>query len=324
MSQKLFARDLVDKQVVQSVFLVREKHVQTGKNGKSYMALSLGDKTGFVDGRIWDNVDELNEQFEIDDFIFIKGVAQNFQNRVQLVIHNIEVVSSASVNISDFLPTSKFNSEDMFAELQKILAEIKNPFVKTLMNNVLEDPEIKPLFLTCPAAKSIHHAYIGGLLEHVLSICHIMRFLATHYRRLDLDLLLFGAVFHDIGKIWELKFDTSIGYTDVGRLVGHIPMGSELIEKKASQIPNFPYDLKNVLKHLVLSHHGKLEYGSPKRPKFPEALVVSYIDDLDSKVNSLFGILDLERSAETKWTRFSQLFDRYLYTETGHAETDLE
>lgn len=310
---KQYVQDLQDKQTVNSVFLVREKNLHVGKNGKSYLSVLLGDKTGILDGRIWDNAEEWAKEFEPDDFIQIRGSIQLFQNRKQCVINNLEVIDSFGVNLQDFLPSTKNDTEKMYKELMEIVQAVKNPFIKQILINTLEDSSIKPLFTACPAAKVIHHAYLGGLLEHVLSISKIMVFLGGHYPFLDGDLLLFGAIYHDIGKIWELKFDTSIGYTDVGRWVGHIPLGAELVEKKAAEISNFPYELKNILKHIVLSHHGRYEYGSPKIPSIIEAVVVGFIDDLDSKVNSIYGLMESEAQSGEKWTRFSSLYERHFF-----------
>ena len=313
---KAFVKDMKDKQSVDTVLLIREKNLQTGKTGKPYIALTLADKTGTIDGRVWENAEEADELLEPGEFIHIKGFAKLFQNRMQLTVNKFESIESHSVDIRDFLPASKRPPEDMFNELMELVATVKNPFVKDLITNTLSDPEIKPLILACPAAKTIHHSYLGGLLEHILSISRLMVKVADHYKILDFDLLLFGAIYHDIGKIWELSYETSFGYTDVGRLVGHIPLGSELVEKKSSEIPNFPYELKNLLKHIVLSHHNLLEYGSPKRPKFLEALVVAYIDDLDSKVNALEELIRSERDAGHKWTKYSKMYDRYFFTGT--------
>lgn len=313
MSQKQYISSLEERQNVQSPFLVREKVLQTGKTGKPYLVLSLVDRTGSIDGRVWDNAENWNEEFGVDDFVMVKGNVQVFQGRKQIVITSIDVIDSFSVDLKDFLASSAANPEAMMKDLLAIVQDVQNPFIKQILVGTLEDPHIRPLFMAAPAAKTIHHAYLGGLLEHVLSICKTMKFLGSHYPELDPDLLVFGAIYHDIGKIWELKYETSIGYTDVGRWVGHIPLGSELVEKKAAEISGFPYELKNILKHIVLSHHGKMEYGSPKVPMILEAVVVGYIDDLDSKVNSIFGLMKSEKNSSDNWTRFSQLYDRHFF-----------
>lgn len=329
---KIYIADLKDLETIKTIFFVKEKNISIDKKGHSYISMVLSDKTGQIDCRFWGDVDKVAESFYADDFVLIKGLVQKFQNRLQIIAHQIEPVDPNMVSISDYLPVSINDKEAMMENLLKILNQIKNPFIKKLIHSVLDDTSILPLFKTSPAAKSVHHAYIGGLLEHTLSICEIMVMLSRHYKVLDLDLLLFGAVFHDIGKIWELTFETHIGYTEVGRLVGHLQLGCELIEKKANEIANFPVDLKNICKHIVLSHHGKLEYGSPKRPKFLEAVVVAMIDDMDSKINSILTFMrasQLKSGTKTlnencKWTSYSEMYDRYFYLGTLPREGDLE
>ncbi len=186
----------------------------------------------------------------------------------------------------------------------------------------MEDPEIKPDLLRSPAAKSIHHATQGGLLEHILSICKIMEFLAGHYTFLSRDLLIFGAIFHDIGKVWELKLDQGIQYTDRGKLIGHMELACELIDRKSQKILGFTDELRDLCKHIVLSHHGKLEYGSPKRPKFLEALVVAMVDDLDSKVNTVKKFIDSERDSGQRWSSFNDLFERYFILDNLKFKVD--
>ena len=219
------------------------------------------------------------------------------------------------MNFEDFIPKTSRNSEDMLVELLQLVRTMKNDHLRQLVLDTLEDPEIRPLVLKAPAAKSIHHAWLGGLLEHILSICKIMDFMGSHYPFLNRDLLLFGAIFHDIGKLWELSFDNGIGYTDRGRLVGHMQIACELVDKKSSRILGFTQELRDICKHIILSHHGKLEYGSPKRPKFLEAMVIAMVDDFDSKVSTLKTLIENERGSGEKWSRYSDLFDRYFLLE---------
>ncbi|MFP5518500.1 MAG: CRISPR-associated endonuclease Cas3'' [Bdellovibrionia bacterium] len=313
---KQWVNEFIDKLAVDSWYLVKDKHLGLGKNGKAFLAIIVGDKTGNIDARIWDRVDEVSSQFEIGDVVQIKGAIQVYQNRKQLVVHRLERIQPEVFPAEDLLPASKVNAQDLFVELHNIIKSVENEHIRQLLLGTIEDPEIKPLILKAPAAKSIHHAWEGGLLEHVVSILKVMNFIASHYQSLNRDLLIFGAIYHDIGKIWELSFDKNIGYTDRGRLIGHLYMGAELVEKKAAKILGFPEELKDILKHIVLSHHGKLEYGSPKRPKFLEALVVAMIDDLDSKISTVQTILENERvNSVDKWSRYVDLFDRYFLLE---------
>lgn len=312
--QAIFAR-IKDKENVDAQFLVKEKTVGIGKNGRPFMFLMLGDSTGTIDSRVWDRVEDLAREFEIGDVLKVKGQVQIFQNRKQLIIHRIERIDSSEVNFDDYIAKSSCNTEDLLAELTQLVRSMKNDKLRQLILDTFEDAEIRPNLLRAPAAKSIHHGWIGGLLEHILSICKIMDFMGTHYPFLNRDLLLFGAIFHDIGKIWELSYDNGISYTDRGRLIGHIQIACELIDKKSSRILGFDDELRDICKHIILSHHGKLEYGSPKRPKLMEAMVVAMIDDFDSKVSTVKSLIDGERASGEKWSRYNELFDRYFLLE---------
>jgi 3'-5' exoribonuclease len=317
---KIFVKDLQDKQVFNTIFLARDKAMLTGKNGKSYISVYLADSSGAVDARIWDNVDAMSEVFQTGDILRVKGQVQIFQGRRQVIIHRLEKAQTDEYRMDDFVSSARRQPEDMLAELVRVAESMENASIRQLTLEVLNDPEIRRRMLIAPAAKSIHHAYVGGLLEHVLSICGIMKLLHAHYAlqqvEMKLDFLLFGAIFHDIGKIWELEVSGGISYTDRGKLIGHMVMAVELVEKKASRILGFPDDLKDLLKHIILSHHGRLEYGSPKTPMFLEAFLVAAIDDLDSKINTIDMFVRSEREATSgsteRWSKFNQLFERYF------------
>jgi 3'-5' exoribonuclease len=314
---KVFVKDLHDKQVFTSMFLARDKAVLTGKNGKPYISLVVADSSGTVDARIWDNVDTVAETFQAGDIIRIKGLVQIFQNRKQVIVHRLDKPEANEYSMEDFLSTARREPEEMMAELVALAEGMQDRNIRQLTLDVLSDPEVRSRMLIAPAAKTIHHAYIGGLLEHVLSICGLMKLIATHYANqrveLNLDVLLFGAIFHDIGKIWELEVgERGIAYTDGGKLIGHMVMAVELVEKKASRILGFSDDLKNLLKHVILAHHGKLEYGSPKLPMTLEAFIVAAIDDFDSKINTIDTFIRSERESGEKWSRFNPLFERYF------------
>jgi 3'-5' exoribonuclease len=319
-SEKVFVRDLHDKQVFQSCFLARDKVLLTGKNGKAYINLNLSDSTGSVDARVWDNVDTVAETFQSGDVVRVKGQVQIFQNRKQVIVHRLEKATPSEYEMSHFVNHASRAPEEMLAELLLITEKIEDRAIRQLVSDVLNDPEIRPRLLLAPAAKTIHHAYTGGLLEHILSICGLMVALHAHYKNqktdLKLDLLIFGAIFHDIGKVWELDVEGGISYTDKGKLLGHMVLAIELIEKKASRILGFPDQTKDILKHIVLSHHGRLEYGSPKTPMFLEAFIVAAIDDLDSKINTINSFIQSERDAThepgQKWSRFNSLFERHF------------
>lgn len=312
--EKIFVTDLKEKQSLHSTFLAKNKTLLTDKKGNQYISLYLSDKSGSVDAKIWDNIERMNNLFESGDIVIVKGQVQMFQNKKQVVIHKIDPIQNQEVNFEDYVGEISRSPEEVLQELLQLVDHIQSAPIKQLVLNTLNDPSIKTLLLKSPAAKSIHHVKVGGLLEHILSISQLMLFVAKQYPHLNLDLLLFGAIFHDLGKIWELEWtNKGIRYTDKGRLVGHLVMSAELVEKKASQILGFPEDQIMILKHIILSHHGRLEYGSPKVPMLLEAYVVWMVDDLDSKVDSITQFMQQDSSGDETWTSYNQLYTRHFF-----------
>lgn len=317
---KIFIKDLKENDTFESTFLVKDKKLGVGKNGKSYLVLIIGDNSGEVDARLWDQADQASKECDIGDVVKLKGQVQLFQNRKQIIIHKFEKIIVE--DLKDYIPQSKVDPNDLYVQVLQIVRTIKNQHLLQLALNILEDEEIKTLLLKAPAARSIHHAWAGGLLEHVLSMLKILDFMATHYSFLSRDLIIFGGVFHDLGKVWELSIEQGIQYTDRGRLLGHIYMMCELIDKKSSKILGFPEDLKDYTKHIILSHHGKVEYGSPKRPKFLEALIVAMVDDLDSKMSTVEKFIENERDSGQNWSRYNENFERYFLLENLKRKVD--
>lgn len=311
-----FVSEMTDKMSVESVFLIREKHFGTGKNGKSYLTLQLGDRTGSIDSRVWENAEAMQLIYQLGDVVRVKGVIQLFQSRMQLIVHKLEKLSVADVESDLLIAASRRSPDAMEAELLGLVDNLDAGPVRTLLKLTLSEPEVKTRLRTHPAAKTIHHAYRSGLLEHILSIAKLMNLIHAHYTSegvgLDRSLLVFGAIFHDIGKLWELDGEGPYGYTDRGRLLGHMSIAVELVEKKSDEIPEMTDRLKDKLKHIVLSHHGRLEYGSPKEPMFLEALIVAMIDDFDSKVNSIHHFAEAERANGAEWSRLHPQLGRYL------------
>lgn len=311
--EKIFVKDLNEKDNINSIFLIQEKMILKDKNGKTYISLTIADSSGKIDGKIWERADQLNDLFYVGDFVRVKGHIQLYQNRKQFVVHEIEKYPISEINLNDYISASERNPNDMFEDLIQMIDTVKNKHIHQLLFDSITDEEIKQKLLLSPAAKTIHHAYVGGLLEHILSICHILTSISDHYKFLNRDYLIFGAIFHDIGKVFELEVSNGINYSNVGRLVGHMGIACQMIDTKSSKILGFPNSLKDELKHIVLSHHGKIEYGSAKRPKFLEAMVVAMIDDLDSKINTMTQFFKDEMSQPESWTKYNQHFDRYLY-----------
>ncbi len=309
-----YIENIREKQPVEGLYLVRDKNNGITKNGKPYIALNLSDKTGMIKGRVWDNAEKLDPGFDQGDVVFLKSHSVLYQGDMQLNVHAINRIAAEDADLSDFMPASSVDPEQAFADLQASIATINDPHLRRLLELIFEDARIVAAFKQAPAAKSIHHDCLGGLIEHTLSVTRIADMLAGHYATVNRDLLLAGAMLHDIGKIYELSFERSFDYTDEGRLIGHIVLGMELISDTIRLVPDFPAQKALLIKHMILSHHGQLEFGSPKRPKIPEALLLSYIDDIDAKMFDFTQFIEKEQRPETNWTGYHRLFNRYLYT----------
>ncbi len=309
-----FVSELKEKTEFEGTFLVKIIQLHMDKNGKHYLNLVLMDKTGEIEARAWDNAAKIAESVRAQDILRVAGKVNLYQGRRQIVVDAAAKAPDGSYPMDRFLPSSVYEVTRLHADMVALFQTLEDPFARQLALATLEDPELKRRIVRAPAAKTVHHAYAGGLLEHSLSVCRILDYLARHYRNyygpsLNRDLLLLGGLFHDIGKIFELAYERGTEYTKEGQLVGHLVMGCELVDKLSSAIPNFPNELRLQLKHVILAHHGKLEYGSPKLPHTMEALLVHYIDDLDSKVNSIFGIMAAD-TLTGEWTAPSKLYDR--------------
>jgi 3'-5' exoribonuclease len=283
----VFTNAIVPNETITTQFLVTYKEIRQKKTGDPYLTLLLADRTGEIEAKMWDNVAEVMSTFDRDDFVKVKGLAQIYQNRQQFTIHKLRRLEDHEVEPSDYFPCSSRNPDEMFSELMGVIESIQNPHLKALLNQIFSDQDLAFLYRKAPAAKSVHHACLGGLIEHVLSLCVLCRMAAAHYKDLDLDLLLAAAILHDIGKVQELSYSRSFGYSTAGQLLGHIVIGLQLIHSTIQRLPDFPPKLGLLLDHIVLSHHGELEFGSPKMPAFPEALLFHHLDNLDSKFEAM-------------------------------------
>lgn len=312
MNKEIYVKDIRAGDRVQDLFLVTEKNMAISQKGNPYLNLKLRDKTGEVDGRVWDRAAEMNDIFRTGDIIHIQSQAVSFRNVVQLSISKISLADDPAITPADYLPSSASDINDMFEALKKIVETVQNPHLKTLLNLIFSDEQTADAFRKAPAAKGFHHAYIGGLLEHTLSVARLLDLATQHYNNVNRDLVMAGGILHDIGKIHELSFNGTMDYTDEGRLVGHIVLGVEFVDAKIAEIENFPKQLALELRHILLSHHGVLEFGSPKRPKTVEALIVNYMDDLDAKVNAFEEFMS-GPSNDSNWTPYHRLLERYIY-----------
>jgi len=305
-----YVNELETNRVITTSFLVHSKEIRQKKTGELYLSLLLGDRTGEIDAKMWDNVQEAIDTFDRDDFVKVKGLIQVFHNRPQLTIHKVRRMQSSEVDFGDYFPCSKRDSGEMWQALRSVVAEMQNPHLKALLEAMLDDPEIAGRFRRAPAAKQIHHAYLGGLLEHVLSLCALARLTAAHYPNVDYDLLLTGVVLHDIGKIHELSYERGFSYSSEGQLLGHIQIGLRMVAEKLRGLPEFPPELRMLVDHMILSHHGQLEFGSPKLPQFPEALLLHYLDDMDSKMECMRALIENDRQVEGCFTGYNAALAR--------------
>lgn len=297
--------ELIDGQLVATMFLVREKEIRiSARSGKSWLELSLGDRTGSIPAKMWDNFEAIAATFERDDVVRIRGRVKLYNGSKELTLEQIIPAAGNEYELGDFLPHTKCDVEKLFADLRAAIAGMKNPWLQKLLVSVVEDHEMAPRLKRAPAAMTMHHAYLGGLLEHVVSLIGLAKAVSAHYPELDADLVLAGVVLHDIGKIEELRYTRGIDYSDAGRLLGHITIGAGIVRDKIKAIPGFPPQLAVLVQHLILSHHGTYEFGSPALPQLPEAVALNFIDDMDSKMAAMRKTLEQVSSGglDDLWT----------------------
>jgi len=290
--KKIFVEQIRERDWVDSPFLVRDKIMAMAKNGKPYMTLKLVDRTGEVEGRVWDRVDEFSERFGKDDFLRVQGKASVYLGKMQLVVQDLARLPDGEVDLADYLPVAALSTEELVAELRIRVGSLTDPHLRRLLEAFLADAAFLQRYATAPAAKTMHHVYLGGLLEHSLAVADLADDVSRRYPGVQRD------------------------HTDEGKLIGHIVMGVEMVEEKVRQLPDFPRSLATMVKHLLLSHHGQYEFGSPKRPKTLEAVILNFLDDLDSKINGVRTHIERDPDNGSAWTGYHRLYDRYFFKET--------
>jgi 3'-5' exoribonuclease len=318
-----FASQLKIGDTVDDLFILAEKTRGVKRDGAAYLNLTIADKSGRIKCVVWDNADDLSALCAAGDFVRIQGSVSEYKGNPQLIVKRIEKYS-ADIDPADFLPSTQRDTEQMFKRLLAITKTIRTDCLRELLEHFWQDPVFVRAFKKAPAAKMMHHAYIGGLLEHTLSLAILAERVGDHYEGIDRDLLLAGCILHDIGKIREFEYETRIDYTDEGRLVNHIVIGMGMVEEKMAAIKDFPPKMALMLKHLIISHHGCREFGSPEPPKTLEAVMLNYLDEIDSKIN---GIRDFMRSQDpdADWTGFYAPLERFFYKAApGGAGTSQE
>lgn len=300
---------------ITSSFIVTSKQVKSKKSGEPYLALTLADRSGMLEAKAWDNVHEMIGAFDQDNIIKVKGLLNKYNNRWQLTIHKLRRMEESEADFTDYLPKTTKDVEELWRKLGEFVASMSNPYLKTLLEAFMGDADIATAYKNAPAAKTLHHAFIGGLLDHVISLFQLCDLAVRNYPNVDRDLLLTGVFLHDIGKIHEISYGRSFTYTTRGQLLGHMIIELEMLHAKilivGQQMSSpFPEDLKVLLEHLIISHHGQYEFGSPKLPMFPEALMLHYLDDLDSKMESMRA--HFEREPDGEWTGYNPSLQRPL------------
>ncbi len=304
-----FVTDLNSEQSITTFFLVHEKEIRSTREGKPYLRLELGDRSGTIEARMWDQFEVAAKDIGRDDFVKVNARVEIYRNKPQLSLQQLRLAKPEEVDLADFLLHTKEDVGKLYAKLQGYAGSIGNPWLKKLVTGIISDPAIAAKYKRAPAAKVMHHAYLGGLLEHVIGLCGLARQIAAHYPELDVDLLLTAAILHDVGKLDELCYERAIGYTVEGQLLGHIVMELETVSKAMDAIEGFPANLKTVVQHLLISHHGQYDFGSPKLPMIREALAFHYMDDLDSKLAAVRAALAVD-TGEPEWSAYSGALGR--------------
>ncbi|MBV8208403.1 MAG: HD domain-containing protein [Acidobacteria bacterium] len=301
-----------ENKVITTSFVVASKQVRPRKSGELYLQLTLSDCTGTLDGKMWDNVAEHMDHFEQNDFVKVKGLLNRYNGRFQFTVHKVRRLAEAEVDFTDYLPRTAKDVDALWAWLAGRIESFSNAWLKALLGAFIADPQIAAAYRSAPAAKTLHHAVIGGLLDHVCSLIRLCELAAQNYAQIDRDLLVAGAFLHDIGKLRELSYNRSIQYTTEGQLLGHMIIELEMLNAKIAELPGFPAELKLLLEHMIISHHGQYEFGSPKLPMFPEALMLHYLDDLDSKMESMRNQFEREAAGEGDWAGYNSSLGRPL------------
>ncbi len=305
-----FIEDFKEDDHIVGHYLCKQKQSLKSRAGKNYYSLKLQDKTGTIDGKVWELSNEI-KAFDENDFIKIDAVVLTYQNDLQLKVSKIRKSTEGEYDPMDFIPSTEKDVSGLYSQITDYIKSISNQQIKKLMENIMSREEIAQEFKRHSAAKNMHHSYMGGLLEHTVSVVEICDFLSKMYKTANRDILIATAILHDIGKIYELSCFPQNDYTDDGQLLGHIVMGAELIEKEASKIDGFSHQLKTLLKHSILSHHGEYEYGSPKLPKTIEAFILHCADNLDAKVK-MYEDLIKNNHTQGQWVGYQKMLSRNI------------
>ncbi|HJC14518.1 MAG TPA: HD domain-containing protein [Candidatus Fusicatenibacter intestinigallinarum] len=305
-----YINELREGNRMSGIYLCKHRQPAVTKNGKPYENVILQDRTGTIDAKIWEPNSQGIDEFEVFDYIDIVGDVNSFNGALQVSIKRVRKAGEGEYNPADYLPTSRYDIEEMYQTLLKYIHSVKNPYLLEMLENLfVKNQELAKNFRTSSAAKNVHHGFVGGLLEHTLSVTRFCDFMAKVYPILNRDLLISAAILHDIGKTRELSAFPQNDYTDDGQLLGHIMIGAEMVHDEAGKIAGFPADLENKLKHCILAHHGELEYGSPKKPALAEAMALNLADNADAKMETLTELFASNTETGSDWLGYNRLFE---------------
>ncbi len=313
MSERTFVTSLKAGDQIDQVFAVRDRMLRERKDGIPYLKFRLGDKTGELDAVMWDDALAVNARIANQDFVRVKGRVERYQRSNSLNISLIEPVPAETVNAQSFLPETPRSRKELWRQIEELRGSVTNRHLAGLLSSFFDDEAFVTQFRDAPAAKKFHHAYLGGLLEHTAAVTALAVKVAEHHPELDRDLLVTGAILHDIGKIREYTYKTMIDHSDEGRLLGHIVIGDRMVTDRVAGIPEFPEDLAHKIRHLLLSHHGELEYGSPVSIRMAEAFALHFLDNLDAKLNTVRSVTEKLGDTDARWTPYDHRLGREFY-----------
>jgi len=305
--------ELSPNRQVEGRYLVLRKELRQGGRSGFFLDLTLCDSTGRVPAKVWENASAIAQRFQQGDVVEVTGTAETYREELQLRLENVRPLSPEEADPTDFLPRTEKDRDALERKLAEFVRSLQHPHLRELLLALFRDQDFRAKFRAAPAAKALHHSYVGGLLEHTVEVTELCEKVAELFPALDRDLLVAGAILHDIGKLEELSWQTAFDYTDPGQLIGHLVLGERMVRREADRIEGFPEGLKMILSHMILSHHGAYEYGSPKLPMTAEAIALHHAEDLDAKVNLFLGQIAAARDQGRSWTERHFLLQRALY-----------
>ncbi len=312
-TEKIFRKDLSEylNKEIETCFLVSEKELRESKTG-NYLRLRLSDRTGNIMGNVWNNAVSISEKFENGDIVNIKGTIISYRDQIQITVQKVRKVQDWEIDLSDYILTTDKDIDKLSERLFNLIDSLEEEHLSQLLKSIFEDKEFLTKFAQAPAAKSWHHNYLGGLLEHTIAVANLCEF-ASHYYPVDRDLLISAALVHDMGKVFEYSAAPSINFTDAGRLIGHVVIADQMICQKAAQINNFPEELLMKLRHAILSHHGDYEKGAARLPQLLEAIILHHSDNLDAQATGVSQIIQASSNQAGNWSEFDKLNNKYYY-----------